>query len=186
MKRARITVTTHEWNELVAKYGLKEAVEDVYVNNDGTKVIEIMDAWKLGDIIYITYLDRRISKSKVGYMQVGCKNTTTTVHQLVAKAFIPNPNACDEVNHIDGDKSNNDVNNLEWTTHSQNMKDAWDNGQISRTYKKRHATYNKKYGTLTLANGEKQKMTFDEYIIWRMDHGYRVDNLIRMRNQKEV
>lgn len=43
------------------------------------------------------------------------------VHRLVAIAFIPNPNGWEEVNHIDGDKYNNHVSNLEWCTRLQNM-----------------------------------------------------------------
>jgi len=50
------------------------------------------------------------------------------IHRLVAQAFVPNPNGRTEVNHIDGDKLNNSVVNLEWVTHSENMIHAWASG----------------------------------------------------------
>ena len=42
------------------------------------------------------------------------------LHQLLAKAFIPNPNNYRCINHIDGNKLNNSLDNLEWCTHGQN------------------------------------------------------------------
>lgn len=72
------------------------------------------------------------TKSYDGYLRVpltlnGTKRTLST-HILVAKAFIPNPEKKPQVNHIDGNKENNCVHNLEWVTGKENIQHAIRNG----------------------------------------------------------
>lgn len=72
------------------------------------------------------------NKSNRGYLQVCLtkdgKSKTYTVHRLVAKAFIPNLKNKKQVNHIDGNKENNNIDNLEWATSSENNKHAFRTG----------------------------------------------------------
>lgn len=71
--------------------------------------------------------------SRSGYLYVSLKKKKTKrfrfeIHRLVALAFIPNPENKTTVNHKDGIKLNNCVENLEWATKSENMQHSYDIG----------------------------------------------------------
>lgn len=90
----------------------------------------------------ITYKDGRVCNFKekiikpcldkkgyeVVYLSMNCKKYTRKVHRLIATSFLENKEGKPQVNHIDGNKQNNRMDNLEWCTNSENIKHAFSIG----------------------------------------------------------
>jgi len=78
---------------------------------------------------------KSLSTANNGYKRVRLSKESKakhyTVHRLVAEAFLKNSDTKESVNHIDSDKTNNCVDNLEWCTFSDNMKHSYKNGRTS-------------------------------------------------------
>lgn len=96
--------------------------------------------------------------TKTGYEAIHLRKNSMrfhkTIHRLVAETFIDNTLNKSEVNHIDGNKSNNHVSNLEWVTSSENKRHARDTGlnpynyptkgkKLGKTSKYRYVSYDK-------------------------------------------
>lgn len=85
----------------------------------------------LGNVVSLNYQNTKHAKimspvkHHLGYLLVHLgKSKIKMVHTLVAEAFLPNPDGKKFVNHIDGNKSNNKVTNLEWVTSKENVNHA--------------------------------------------------------------
>ena len=80
----------------------------------------------------------KLTIRKDGYTQIMLnkegKKKTYQVHRLVAEAFIPNPQSLPEVNHIDENKQNNDVSNLEWCSYGYNINYGSRNERVSKAH----------------------------------------------------
>lgn len=97
---------------------------------------------------------------KNGYLRMKFENKCLdkvirkSAHQLVAEAFIPNPDNLPEVNHKDSNRLNNNVSNLEWCSHSDNMKHAYHIGEYREQCKsglRHHSEMTRK----AVTNGER-------------------------------
>lgn len=67
---------------------------------------------------------RILGKYLIVVLTINGRKQARSVHRLVAKAFVPNPENKPEVNHINGDKLDNRAENLEWVTHAENLAHA--------------------------------------------------------------
>jgi DNA-binding transcriptional regulator YiaG len=95
---------------------MKRIVEDYFATEDGR-------VWSNKTHRYIS---QRISPA--GYchvnLSIGGKCKTFAVHRLIASVYIPNPLNLPVINHLDGNKENNSINNLEWCSHKDNVQHA--------------------------------------------------------------
>lgn len=79
---------------------------------------------------YLKPRDNGKGYKKVRLMANG-KDIQRPIYRLVAEAFLPNKHDRKEINHKDGIKDNDHLNNLEWSTRSENVKHAFKNGLVS-------------------------------------------------------
>ena len=102
---------------------------------------------------YSGKMSRYVHKSKVlkprvsnsGYLTVclwkNGRGKTVRIHQLVAKHFLPKVEGCNYINHLDANKENNHVSNLEWCTQSHNIQYAYDHGTKIPPHQRRVGQY---------------------------------------------
>lgn len=106
--------------------------KEVWVKIKGSETYEISNLCRIRTIKMKTYLPQgKIAKGyrSVSLMNVnGKRSASYYMHRLMAEAFLPNPENKRCVNHINGNKSDNSIKNLEWVTHSENAIHAHANG----------------------------------------------------------
>lgn len=103
------------------------------------------------------------------------------IHRIVAETFIPNPNDLAEVNHIDGDKLNNCIENLEWVSREQNIQHAYSIGLIKKRVSKFNP--NSKIVIQKDKNGDVVK-EWDSVADIHREKGYSTNSIICCCNKK--
>ena len=86
-----------------------------------------------------------------GYRSVRIRYKHYYIHRLLAQAFLPNPSGLKCINHIDGNKLNNSLDNLEWCSYSYNIQHAYDNCLRYNARKIKCVETGEEYGSISLA-----------------------------------
>lgn len=105
-----------------------ENQKEIWKTIDGYENYQVSNFGNVKSLNYRNTKTQKILKNikmKIGYNSVTINKKIFYVHRLVAIHFIENPFKKREVNHINGIKDDNRIENLEWTTHSENMKHAF-------------------------------------------------------------
>jgi len=117
-----------KWKEIEGYEGLYKVSDTGRVKRMEREVVR-----KDGAVMHYKERELKPWSTRKGYQRVELSDADKNrkkflVHRLVAEQFIPNPDNLEQVNHIDGDKSNNNVENLEWVSNYENYKDALESG----------------------------------------------------------
>lgn len=145
--------------------------QDVYVNPDAEFILidRYLSNYYGEPIVSFSYFNtknhRSISTNNAGYFIIQLEKCMT-IHRIVAETFIESVPKGYEVDHIDGDKSNNNVTNLEIVTHQENMIRYYERRRASGvkiTYEM-HGRWMSKSQTFITPDGKKIPMTEQEYI----------------------
>jgi hypothetical protein len=117
--------------KLVQEEGKLKVKGKYYISNKGN--------------FYSTFSNKVLKPQKChkGYLYVEIGRRKYKVHRLVAKYFIPNPNNLPQVNHIDCNKENNCVENLEWCTNHYNYEYSLKMGTFSKEFLEYKGNYKK-------------------------------------------
>lgn len=122
----------------VSNYGRVKSLKRKVKNKNGFRIVnEKILKPILNNKGYYVYGLRKNNKLKI-----------LLLHRLIGEHFLNNENNYSCINHIDGDKLNNCINNLEWCTYKHNIKEAFRLGLNTYTFKKnfKHDYWKGKYG----------------------------------------
>lgn len=142
------------------RYGITDTGSKVIDMSNGREVKQgvQMIKWKPTGYMYVTLMTDLYESKRIA------------VHRLVAKMFVDNPDGLPEVNHKDGNRSNNHFENLEWCSHRDNIIHSYENGRVAKKGSESHM-FGKRFGKSTKKKMAEAKMgelhpKFSGWYVW--------------------
>ena len=180
MKAVMISIQP-KWKDIIG-------YENEYQINQFGEIRTLKDSLKLKKY---NVLKPQINKRNGYVYQMLYKNgkeKLLRVHRLVAMAFLPNPNNLPQVNHKDGNKQNNSVDNLEWCEQSYNMKHAFKTGLEKPSEKQKAAvrkTNEKKRKRVVRTMGD-EKNEYESATVAARKNNVGISTICRYCNKKRM
>lgn len=140
------------------KAGWFKSIDGLYAKYTG----EVAKVHEQDDKFYVKELVPCLNAA--GYLQVGGTERVWTVQQVVAYAFLGKCPEGQEIDHIDRNKHNNNIENLRYVTHKENMANR--NLERSHSY---YGRYNWQKQTFTYPDGNVEKMSYEDYYKYLVD-----------------
>lgn len=143
-----ITLEGEEWRDVIGYEGLYSVSNYGRISSFGrVQIINGGGSGKYHEIVFPPRLlklhKHKTTNNRQPYLSVmlrdGYRHNRFLVHRIVAEAFISNPNKYPHIDHIDGNKQNNVVENLRWCTPTINMNNPHTKAIISNRCKERKA-----------------------------------------------
>lgn len=142
-RKAALTNIQRHGADFYARIGAKGGRNGRQIDLDERRAVSLGE-YTLFDDGEILSKDKQImmpQKDAKGYLRIRLRYgnvdehgaATYKIHRLVAENFIPNPMGKPQVNHINGDKTDNRAENLEWVTNAENVRHAMENGLQDNT-----------------------------------------------------
>lgn len=178
MKRQPQIVSLFVFGQLLKSAGMKKTNiknrwnQDVYVNENAEFISVERRTCDIGGNPMVAFHwvnprgHRLTAKNNAGYFMIHL-HKCMTIHRIVAETFLGSIPEGYDVDHIDGDKSNNSVTNLEIITHQENMRRYYERIRAAGIEKINYKTYGRwmsKTETFITPDGKKIPMTEQEYI----------------------
>lgn len=166
---------------------LIEGFENYEISNFGN--VRSIERYTKGRFGFVLRKQKTIKPQlRERYMAVGLYNNlkfnSNPIHRLVAQAFIPNPDNKPQVNHIDGNKLNNNYSNLEWCTSKENVKHSYDIG-IRKTGEKHHCAKLKENDILEIRTNKNNLTQKELGLIYGVTH-FLINRIVTKKEWKHV